>query len=333
MAIILCIEDELAIRTNIVEELRDAGHKALQAGNGLEGLRLVKDQKPDLVLCDITLPKMNGCDLLTEIRTNHSDLCDIPFVFLTCLSDRQDILDGYALGADDYLTKPIDFEVLRARIAAILRLVGRMQKKKQNEQVKLYRAFSEQLAQQQKLQQPAPATTQSTQLEALGKESPPDSKQTREQDKASSATDMAAKPTESEPTLNTAAAKSDAKMAVGRVLVEEIAVRFQPRMEPESREGRRLSRQSLPDGRWGAERGRPCQETPGNRHHGGDKDRRTSGGDGKRARRYDDHSVGVRRNPAWTEARHLRQLAPIATGRAAATLDDRNCSLGRAGKQ
>jgi signal transduction histidine kinase len=120
---ILCIGDEPAIREIMVEELQDAGYETIEAGNGREGLQAITVHRPDLVLCDITMPEMNGYQVLTELREKHSQLASVPFVFLSALADRKDVVAGKRLGADDYLTKPIDFDILLATVDARLRQV------------------------------------------------------------------------------------------------------------------------------------------------------------------------------------------------------------------
>lgn len=142
MAKILCIEDEASIRQDIVEELHDAGYETLTAGDGKAGLAAIKKHKPDLVLCDITMPKMDGFQLLAELRNNHPEFADLPFVFVSALADKKQIVEGKALGADDYLTKPIDFDLLLATVQSRLRQVERMTAKKEKELVKLYKAVA-----------------------------------------------------------------------------------------------------------------------------------------------------------------------------------------------
>ena len=142
MARILCIEDEDFIRQDIVEELTDAGHTVIEADNGADGLKAIVAQTPDLVLCDISMPVMDGHTLLTELRENHPAFDDLPFVFLSALADRKDVIAGKRLGADDYLTKPIDFEMLHATIETRLRQVSRMAERKEDQMIRLYRALS-----------------------------------------------------------------------------------------------------------------------------------------------------------------------------------------------
>ena len=140
--LILCVEDEADIRGDIVEELRDAGYATVEAANGREGMEAIAQHKPDLVLCDITMPEMNGYEMLTALRDNHPELVDLPFVFLSALADRKDIIAGRQLGADDYVTKPVDFGMLLAMVESRLRQVTRMQTRKKRHLVKLYRVLT-----------------------------------------------------------------------------------------------------------------------------------------------------------------------------------------------
>jgi DNA-binding response OmpR family regulator len=71
---------------------------------------------PDIVICDITMPEMDGHQLLAEIQINYPELANVPFIFLTAMTDKQNVVTGLRAGAADYLTKPIDFEILLAKI-------------------------------------------------------------------------------------------------------------------------------------------------------------------------------------------------------------------------
>lgn len=122
---ILCIEDEDDLRTDLAEELAAADYRVLQAANGSEALTVLEHNRPDLVLCDITMPGLGGYDVLRAMR-EQGELADVPFIFLTALADRNDVLVGKQAGADDYLVKPIDYEILLATIAARLNQVERV---------------------------------------------------------------------------------------------------------------------------------------------------------------------------------------------------------------
>lgn len=146
MTKILCVEDEELLRKDIAEELEDADYDVMQAGNGKEALDVILAKKPDLVISDIMMPEMDGIELVKELRENHPEFADTPFIFLSALSDKKDIKSGLTSGADDYLTKPIDFDLLLAKVSAAVRLIERMNKLKKDQQVKLYKALSKENA-------------------------------------------------------------------------------------------------------------------------------------------------------------------------------------------
>ncbi|WP_201837619.1 response regulator [Microvirga zambiensis] len=123
---ILCVEDEDDLRGDIAEELEAANYRVLQAANGSEALSLLEKHRPDLVLCDITMPGLGGYDVLKALR-EQGTMADVPFIFLTALAERNDVLTGKQAGADDYLVKPIDYEILLATVAARLDQVARVQ--------------------------------------------------------------------------------------------------------------------------------------------------------------------------------------------------------------
>lgn len=125
-ATILCIEDEPDLLRDIADELREAGYHALAAGDGLTGLKLLKDHQVQLVLCDISMPGMDGFAVLAKARQQQLLPAATPFVFLSAANSPQDVVTGKRLGADDYLVKPIDYDMLLATIDARLRQVERM---------------------------------------------------------------------------------------------------------------------------------------------------------------------------------------------------------------
>jgi len=140
-ALILCAEDQEALRIDICDELREAGYAVLEAADGDEALRQIDIALPDLILCDINMPGRNGYEILTEIRTHRPDLADTPLIFLTALSASHEVIEGKSLGADDYLVKPIDFDLLLATVDARLRQVSRMRAKSNNELQQLRHAM------------------------------------------------------------------------------------------------------------------------------------------------------------------------------------------------
>lgn len=81
MPTILCIDDEPLARANLVEEMQEQGFDVLEACDGREGLESILRRRPDLVICDIMMPRMDGIQLLKEVRQNYKLLADIPFIF------------------------------------------------------------------------------------------------------------------------------------------------------------------------------------------------------------------------------------------------------------
>jgi DNA-binding NarL/FixJ family response regulator len=122
---ILCIEDDRETAALIAEELVDRGYEVALAYDGREGLAAILRTMPDLVLSDISMPAMSGFELLERLVALAPRFSKMPFVFLTALTDRDNELRGRQLGADDYVTKPIDFEVLATIISARLASVAR----------------------------------------------------------------------------------------------------------------------------------------------------------------------------------------------------------------
>lgn len=122
---VLCIEDDLETASLLAEELTDRGFEVFVAHDGREGFNAILRLAPDLVLCDINMPVMSGFEVLERLTAVAPQFGQIPFVFLTALKDRDTELKGRHLGADDYVTKPIDFDLLTAIITARLARVAR----------------------------------------------------------------------------------------------------------------------------------------------------------------------------------------------------------------
>lgn len=104
---ILVIDDDLPLRENIQEILQLSGYNAITAENGKVGVTLAQDLKPDLIICDITMPLMDGFEVL-YILSKSPATENIPFIFLSAKIDKTDIRKGMGMGADDYLFKPFD---------------------------------------------------------------------------------------------------------------------------------------------------------------------------------------------------------------------------------
>jgi two-component system phosphate regulon response regulator PhoB len=120
MAKILVIEDEADIQQILDYNLREKGHKVTLAGRGEEGLRLVREKKPDLVLLDLMLPDMSGTEVCRQIKSDPA-LKATQVIILTAKGEEIDRVVGFELGADDYVVKPFSVRELSLRIQAILR--------------------------------------------------------------------------------------------------------------------------------------------------------------------------------------------------------------------
>ena len=103
---ILVIEDEPEMRRNIATLLRFKDYEPVTAENGRVGLDMARREEPDLILCDVTMPDLDGFAVLQALRA-ESALALIPFIFLTAKGEKEDLRNGMNLGADDYLTKPV----------------------------------------------------------------------------------------------------------------------------------------------------------------------------------------------------------------------------------
>jgi two-component system alkaline phosphatase synthesis response regulator PhoP len=116
MGSVLVIEDDRDLRDLVRRYLERAGHAVLSTGSGVEGLRLLAEGAPDLVVLDVGLPDLDGIEVLREARANGQT----PVIVLTARSDVQDRILGLSLGADDYVTKPFSPTELTLRVSAVL---------------------------------------------------------------------------------------------------------------------------------------------------------------------------------------------------------------------
>ena len=117
---ILVVDDERDLLDLIEYNLKKEGYDVLKAEDGLDGIRMAKKYKPDLVLLDIMMPKMGGLEACEQIRADE-EIKNTPIIFLTAKSDEKTEVKGLNLGADDFLTKPISTAKLVSRITAVLR--------------------------------------------------------------------------------------------------------------------------------------------------------------------------------------------------------------------
>jgi len=118
---ILVVDDELKIVQLVRDYLEKAGFSVQTASDGLSALAIVHSEKPDLVVLDLGLPRMDGLDVTRELRRNSN----VPIIMLTARGEESDKLIGLELGADDYLTKPFSPKELVARVRVVLRRMER----------------------------------------------------------------------------------------------------------------------------------------------------------------------------------------------------------------
>src|SRR5436190_6217422 len=132
---VLVIDDTEDIRYIISETLNLFGFTVLTAEDGVSGVKMAQEQLPDLVICDINMPNLDGYGTLTAMR-EHEATASMPFIFLTGATEKSDMRRGMELGADDYLTKPFTHKELMAAVNARLEKQAEMQRqsdKKLNE--------------------------------------------------------------------------------------------------------------------------------------------------------------------------------------------------------
>ena len=114
---ILIVEDEAKLREVLCDYFRSKGELPFEAANGMQALALIDENEYDAVLLDIMMPELDGLSVCRALRRSN----DVPVIFLTALSDEEDKLLGYELGADDYVTKPFTMAVLYAKTMALIR--------------------------------------------------------------------------------------------------------------------------------------------------------------------------------------------------------------------
>ncbi len=108
---ILLVDDEPDVLTILSKRLEDAGFLTMRASDGNEGLRITQEEKPDLVLLDIMMPKKDGFSMLRDLQSQE-ELRGIPVIMLSAKSETGSLLESQQMGAMDYMVKPVDFDEL-----------------------------------------------------------------------------------------------------------------------------------------------------------------------------------------------------------------------------
>lgn len=115
MATLLVIEDEAPLRANLVRIFSAEGYTVIAAADGEEGIRRVREGKPDLVICDILMPLVDGFGVLASLRS-RPETAELPFIFLTASADKENLQRGLRSGANEYVTKPFKIADLLAAV-------------------------------------------------------------------------------------------------------------------------------------------------------------------------------------------------------------------------
>ncbi len=132
---ILLIEDDVTVRENTAELLELSGYEVITASNGKQGVEKAHEHTPDIIVCDIMMPEMDGYGVLKEL-SKKSQTVNVPFIFLSAKTEHKDIRKGMDLGADDYLTKPFEEEDLLSALESRLAKVAILNSRNQSEQPK-----------------------------------------------------------------------------------------------------------------------------------------------------------------------------------------------------
>lgn len=139
---ILVIEDESILREEVVEWMKLEGYEAIGCADGVAGINEAFSYRPDLIICDITMPLLDGHGVLLELRANPSTSA-IPFIFVTARASHDDVRKGMNLGADDYITKPFTRVELLQAVQTRLEKIALQQQEHQNEVKQWKQAFEQ----------------------------------------------------------------------------------------------------------------------------------------------------------------------------------------------
>jgi two-component system OmpR family response regulator len=115
---VLVVDDDASVRSTVADSLRVAGHTAVEVGDGATAIDAATRESFDLVILDVNMPRVDGFTVLEKLRRRKADL---PIIMLTARDEREDVVRGLKLGADDYIRKPFGLEEFLLRVSAILR--------------------------------------------------------------------------------------------------------------------------------------------------------------------------------------------------------------------
>lgn len=142
MSRILLVEDEADLRDNLEIVLTHGGHDVVAAENGRDALAALHDGAPDLVVSDLSMPVMDGLSFVRTVRETMPALAEMPIILLTALGDKDHMIEGRNAGADEYLAKPVDYQILNATINARLSRSRQATALKEKQFVRLFKQLS-----------------------------------------------------------------------------------------------------------------------------------------------------------------------------------------------
>ena len=120
---ILIVDDVETNRFVLRNIIVDMGHKPMLAENGVQAFKIIERNKPNLILLDVSMPEMDGYELCSKLKAN-AETKDIPIIFISAFDETDDIIKGFEIGGDDYITKPFIMEVVQARVNVLLQIAS-----------------------------------------------------------------------------------------------------------------------------------------------------------------------------------------------------------------
>ena len=142
MHTILIIEDDPSIRENLVDLLDAYGYAPVTAIDGVDGLEKARKHRPDLILCDVMMPRLNGLGVLDAVQDDEA-IASTPFIFLTAKADAKSLREGMSQGADDYLTKPFQAAELFSAIEGRIERFNQIERKQERRMAELHHSISQ----------------------------------------------------------------------------------------------------------------------------------------------------------------------------------------------
>jgi CheY-like chemotaxis protein len=160
---VVLIDDDAYDRHVICESLRKEGYEVIEAENGISGLEIIQKESPDLIICDVRMPEMDGDELLEKVRNSNNGIGIIPFIFISGFTNGEQKITRLKKGADNFLEKPVDLELLSACVKSNLIGMERVSNYMKHQLDSIAKAMSEVLDQELVIEQPPGDATKKTQ--------------------------------------------------------------------------------------------------------------------------------------------------------------------------